>query len=237
MNSKKDRDMPKLIRPTYPPQFTITFLTLIFIIASLLSFLIFDVPFNELDQNKNVYFGMILVGIAVIVMVLIIWEEFLFPIKVKEVQGGVLFRNHSTKLRTQALIYCIIPAIFCFIYLEYEVSLIRFLISAGICVICPVLEKLASGITNYNDFLKLTNDKIEYKDNEKEGSFEIKDIQKIVIIKDDSGIIKNIQISLRNNMNVIIDLHNMELDAFYDSIYEFITINYINLFEEKNSAQ
>jgi hypothetical protein len=228
--------MRKVIRPTYPAEFSIGMLALIFIISCLLSHQIFDVPFSDLDQNKSVYFGMFLVGIAVVIMLLIIWEEILFPIRAKEVQGGVIFRNHAAKLKTQLLIYCSIPAIFGFIYFEYDVNHLRFFIWAAVCIASPIVEKIASGINNYNDFLELTNDKIEFKDNEKEGCFEIKEIQSITIIKDERNIIHKIQLLLTNNDNVTIDLDEMELDAFYDSIYKFITIHYKHLLKGTKAA-
>jgi hypothetical protein len=175
---------------------------------------------------------MFLVAIAVVIMVLIIMEEILFPIRVKQVNGGMVFSNHRTKLKTQVLIYCSIPAIFGFIYLEYEVNHLRFIIWATVCIIAPVVEKIASGINNYNDFLMLTNEKIEYKDNEKEGDFEVKNIQTITIIKDEKNIIEKIHLLFKNNNHVTIDLDKMELDAFYDSIYKFLTTNYNHLLKE-----
>lgn len=226
--------MSKLIRSTYPVQFSIALLALVFIISSLLSFQIFTVSFHELNENKSIYLGMFLIGLAVIIMLLIIWEEFLFPIKVKEIPGGLIFRNHRKKLKTQLFIYFSIPAIFIFIYLEYEVNLIRFLFFAAICICTPVLEKIVSGINNYNDFLMLTHEKIEYKDNEKVGSFKIKEIKRIRIVRDEGNAIKNIQLSLINNDNVTIDLDRMELDAFYDSILKFINNYYDFLLEERD---
>ncbi|MFL5728926.1 MAG: heavy metal transporter, partial [Cytophagaceae bacterium] len=108
--------MAKLIRPTYPPAFSFGLLILIFLLSCFLSHQIFDVPFSKsFEENEKVYFGMILVGAAVIIMILILWEEILFPIKVKEINGEVIFRNHRTKLKAQMLMYCFIPAIFIFI--------------------------------------------------------------------------------------------------------------------------
>lgn len=226
--------MPKLIRPTYPAQFSIALLALIFIISSLLSYQIFTVPFYNLNEHKEIYFGMFLIGAAVVIMLLIIWEEFLFPIKVKVVYGGVVFKNHRTKLKTQLFIYCSIPAIFIFIYLKYEVNIVRFIVVAAICVIAPVIEKIASGIKNYNDFLKLTNKRIEYRDNEKEGSYDIKDIKRIFIVKDEGNVIKNLKLLFANNEHVTINLDKMELDAFYELIDKFIATHYKNMLEEKN---
>ena len=226
--------MGKIIRPTYPREFSIGILLLIGVIACFLSHQIFDVPIHALNKNKNVYFGMGLVSIAVINMVLILWEQILFPIRVKEVDGGVIFRNHSTKLITQVLIYATIPAIFVFIYLNYDIKPVRFFIWAAVCIIPPVIEKIVSGINNYNDFLKLTNATIEYKNNEKEGVFNVKDIQNITIIQDDRKIIEKLQLVFANKDSITIDLDEMELDAFYDSINNYISTHYKHLLDQTN---
>ncbi|WP_045464021.1 hypothetical protein [Sporocytophaga myxococcoides] len=217
--------MRKLIRPTYPKEFSIGLLLLIFIFSTFLSHQIFDVPFLELS-NSNVYPGMILVGIAVIIMVLIIWEEFLFPIKIKEVNSKIVFRNRRNKLKTQLFIYLFIPAIFGFIYYKYEINQIRFFLWAAVCIIAPVVEKIASGINNYNDFLKLTNDSIEFRNNKKAGSVKLKEVLHLSLVKDEQGVIKKIQLLMLNNEEVIIDLDEMELEVYYDSISNYITKHY-----------
>jgi hypothetical protein len=221
--------MGKIIRSTYPAGFSIGVLLLIFIIATFLSHQIFEVPIHDLDQNINVYYGMFLVGVAVIIMTLIMWEEILFPIKLKAVDGGLVFRNHRTKLKAQVLIYFSIPAIFTFIYFEYEVNHIRFFLWAAACMIPPVIEKIFSGLNNYNDYLQLTSEKIEYKNNEKVGSFKLKDLQSIAVINDERNIIQKIQLIHKNDAEVIIDLDEMELEAFYSSISKYITTNYKHL--------
>jgi hypothetical protein len=221
--------MAKLIRPTYPIEFSVGILLLIFVITSMLSHQIFKVPFSDLDENLHVYFGMFLVGCAVVIMLLIIWEEILFPIRVKEFNGAIIFRNHGTKLRTQLLIFFSIPAIFCYIYFNYEVNHFRFFVWAAICILAPIVEKIASGLNNYNDFLKLTDEKIQYQDNEKTGDYDTKNIKNIIIIKDEKNIIKKLQLSLTNNNDVIIDLDEMELDAFYIHIESYITRHYKHL--------
>ncbi len=221
--------MRNTIRPTYPIEFSIGVLLLIFVISGFLSHQIFDTPFHELNQTTSVYFGMFLVALAVIIMVLIIWEEILFPIRVKEVNGEMVFRNHRKKLLVQLIIYCTIPAIFTFIYLNYEINLVRFIVWASVCTISPVIEKIVSGINNYNDFLLLSETIIQYKNNEKEGSFELKNIEKIEIITDDRNIIEKILLVLKNNNQVIIDLDEMELDAFFGYIHKFITTHYQHL--------
>lgn len=221
--------MKKLIRPTYPKEFSIGLLILVFVVAFFLSHQIFDAPFS---QRQSVYAGMFLVAIAVIIMLLIIWEEILFPIKIKEIEGGMVFRNHGTKLKTQLLIYSIIPIIFVFIYFEYEIKPFRFIIWAAICTILPIVEKIASGVNNYNDFLKLSDKEISYKNNEKSGVFETKYIQSLTMIKDERNIIEKIELSFSNSNNISIDLDEMELDAYYAYIEQFIITHYSHLLKK-----
>lgn len=180
-------------------------------------------------QGSEVLFGMALVGAAVIIMALILWEEFLFPVHIKPEEDQIVFRNHLTKLKTQIFIYLAIPAIFVFVYLNYPISHVRFFIWAGICIVAPVAGKLISGIKNYNDFLKLTNDAIEYKNNEKEGVLLVKEIQTITLVKDEGKVLHKIQVLMINNNQVTIDLDEMELEAYYQSIDKFIVIHYKNL--------
>ena len=222
--------MAKIIRSTYPAQFSIGLLLLIFVIAFFLSSQVFEVRWKSLiEGTTNVYFGMFLVSSAVIIMVLILWEEFLFPIKFKPAAASVVFSNHRNKLITQTIIYCAIPIIFIFIYFEYKVSHVRFFIWAGICVIAPVVGKLISGIKNYNDFLKLTNEAIEYKNNAEAGVFPVKDIRFIELIKDERNILHKIKLVLTNDSQVTIDLDEMELEDFYDLIDKSIALHYPNL--------
>jgi len=221
--------MGKIIRPRYSIEISIGVLLLIFALSCFLAFQIFDIKGPELNVGKNIYPGIVLVSIAVLIMVLVLWEEFLFPVKVKPEGDGMVFRNHGTKLKTQILIYLLIPVIFVFVYIEYEVNLVRFLIWAAICIGAPVAGKLISGIKNYNDFLKLNNDSIEYKNNEKEGIFLLKDIQHIILVKDERKVLHKIQLVLTNNNEVLIDLDEMELEAFISSIDKFINAHYNNL--------
>lgn len=220
--------MRKIIRPRYSIELSIGLLLLIFMIAFFLSHQIFNT--SHLADGENVYFGTFLVSIAVIIMVLVLWEEFLFPIHVKpEHDGGVIFRNHRNKLKTQLLIYCLIPIIFGFIYVTYEVNLIRFIIWAVIGMTLPVAGKLISGLKNYNDFLKLTNTQIEYKNNEKVGVFDLKQVQRIELIRDERKVLHKIQLSLITGSQVMIDLDEMELEEFLTSIDTFITTHYGSL--------
>lgn len=218
--------MAKIIRPTYPANFSIGLLLLIFFLATFLSFEIFDVKWNELMEGQGPILGMVLAGVAVVIVALILWEEFLFPVRLKPIEDEIIFRNHFTKLKSQVLIYSFVPAIVIFLYLNYKISSIAFFIWAAICVIAPVVGKLSSGIRNYNDFLKLTNDTIEFRNNEKEGVLKVKDIKEILLIKDESNVLHKISVVMSNDTTIAIDLDEMELEAYLDTIEQFVASHY-----------
>jgi hypothetical protein len=224
--------MAKIIRPTYPLEFSIGLLLLIFALSTFLSFEIFDVRWREITEGEGPLLGMLLSGIAVIVMSLILWEEFLFPVRIKPDADQIVFRNHVTKLRTQVLIYSVIPGIIGFIYVNYEVSYVPFFIWAVICAVAPLAGKLISGIRNYNDFLKLTNETIEYKNNEKEGVLPVNEIREIILIKDDSKILHKVKVVMLNNNQVVIDLDEMELDPYCQAINGYIKDHYKHFVKE-----
>jgi hypothetical protein len=224
--------MAKIIRPTYPVEFSIGLLLLIYALSTFLCLQFFEVKWRDVLNGNGPMFAMLLPGVAVVIMALILWEEFLFPVRLKPTADEIVFRNHFTKLKTQALIYCAIPAIIAFIYFNYEVDHVRFFIWAAICLVAPVAGKLISGIKNYNDFLKLTNDAIEYKNNEKEGVLPVQDIQQIILIKDESKVLHKIQVQMQNNIHVIIDLDEMELEAYYKTIDQFIKGHYKKLVKQ-----
>ena len=217
--------MAKIIRSTYPKEFSIGLLLLIFALSSFLSAQIFRVTWHQVLEGSDVLFGMLAVGIAVVIVALILWEEFLFPVHIKPAADQVIFRNHRTKLKVQVVIYFAIPVIFGLIYFYYEVNHVRFFIWAIICTVVPVAGKLISGIKNYNDFLKLTDDTIEYKNNEEEGVLHVKDIKEIILIKDETKVLHKIQLMLTNS-EVTIDLDEMELEAYYKTIEEYMAIHY-----------
>ena len=223
--------MSKTIRPTYPIELSIGLLFLIFFLSCFLSYHIFDIHSNK--NGEDIYYAMSLVGVAVIIMVLIVWEEFLFPINIKPVKGGMIFRNHRSKLRIQVFFYCFIPTIFTFVYIKYAVHPISFGIYAAVCIGFPVVEKLISGINNYNDFLLLTDTKIEFKNNAKIGTIEISNIIEILIIRDERKVLQKIQLILLQNNIVTVDIDEMELYDFYDTILGFITNHYRHLVNEK----
>ncbi len=221
--------MAKVIRATYPLEFSIGLLLLIFVLSSFLSSQIFTASWRDILDGNHAILGMALVGIAVVIMALILWEEFLFPVKIKPMEDQVVFRNHQTKLKTQVFIYFLIPAIFAFIYLNYEINFVRFLIWAIICVTAPVGVKLFSGIKNYNDFLKFNFQILEYKNNEKSARFEVNNIQQIHLIKDDRGTLHKIEVTTKDNKTEVIDIGEMELEAFYEVIEQSILIHYKSL--------
>jgi hypothetical protein len=214
--------MAKIVRPTYPKEFSIGMLLLIFVLSSFLSFEIFTVKWQQVLDGGSPMLGMLLAGLAVVIMSLILWEEFLFPVRIKPMADEIVFRNHFTKLKTQVLIYCAIPVIVVFVYFNYEVSHFPFFIWAGICIIAPVAGKLISGIKNYNDFLKISNDAIEYKNNAEEGVLRVYEIKEIGLIRDEADVLHKIQVEMKNNTTVMIDLDEMELEAYYETIDEFV---------------
>lgn len=225
----------KVVRSSYPAESNILLLSYVFFIACFFSYQMLGVTFHDLLHWNTAYFGIVLMGVAATVMVLIVWEEMVFPIRATKIKGGWEFRNHRTKLKTQILLYSIIPVIVCFVYFTYEVNHLHFIIWAIVCLVPPVVEKLVSGVKNYNDFLRLTHDRIEYKNNEKEGVFETKDIQSIQLIDDQDSIMKKFRLYFSNKEAVTIDLHEMELEAFYESIDDFITTEYAHLLKNKSS--
>jgi hypothetical protein len=214
--------MAKIIRPTYPLEFSIGLLLLIFLLSTFISFEIFNATWHAVMEGEGPILGMLLSGIAIVIMALILWEEFLFPVRLRPVEDQILFRNHFTKLKTQVLIYCAIPIIIVFIYFNYEVSPLAFFIWAAICLIAPLAGKLISGIKNYNDFLKITNDTIEYKNNEKEGVLPVNEIREIMLIRDEADVLHKIKVLMMDSKEVIIDLDEMELEAYFETIDKFV---------------
>ena len=222
--------MKKTVRSTYPVEFSVGLLILIFVLSYFLSSQLFDISWRELIEGRNMYVfaGMFLVSGAVIIMVLILWEEFLFPIRIKPGKDGMVFRNHRNKLNTQLLIYCIIPAIFIYVYFNFELHHVRFFIWAAICILMPVLVKLVSGLKNYNDFLRLTDTAIEFKNNRKSGVFKVSEIIRLTPIRDENNTLHKFEIRTADTTQII-DLDEMELEAFLSSIDEYINAHYKRL--------
>lgn len=183
------------------------------------------VRWRDIMDGNNQIIAMLLSGLAVVLMALILWEEFLFPVRIKPSEHEIVFRNHFAKLHTQVLIYCAIPVIIGYIYLNYAVSLVSFAIWALILLCAPV-GKIMSGIKNYNDFLKLTADTIEFRNNEKGGVFRTDEIRQITLIKDESSVLHKVNVQTTANTSVMIDLDEMELGEFCQIIEKFIVEHY-----------
>jgi hypothetical protein len=221
--------MIKVIRPAYPIEFSIGLLLLIFVLSAFISFEIFNTTWRAFTEGEGPILGMALSAIAIVIMALILWEEFLFPVRIKPVEREIIFRNHFTKLKTQIIIYCAIPAIVIFIYLNYKVNAIPFFIWASLCVFAPIAGKLRSGLKNYNDFLRLTNDAIEYKNNNEQAVLKISDIREMILIRDEAGVVHKIRVRLSDNAESVIDLDEMELEAYYQTIEVFMYGHYSGL--------
>lgn len=215
--------MAKIVRKSLPLEISIGLLLLIFVLSFLLAGQVFS---NTQPEGTNVYFGMVLVSVAVIVMVLVLWEELLFPVRIKPEQNEVVFRNHRTKLKIQAMIWCVIPVIFWFIYANFTLNPVRFYIWASIITLLPVIGKLFSGINNYNDFLKLTDEAIIYKNNRKTGTFAVSELKHLTLVKDERKVLHKIELLLVDGKTVTIDLDEMELEAFLETIDQYIAIHY-----------
>ena len=221
--------MTKTIRKTYPRDFSIGVLIIIFTCVFFLAGQLFEKHQPNLSDYLNMYVAYFLVSLAVLVMILILWEEILFPVTIKPEGDGLIFRNHRTKLKIQALFFLSIPAIIVFLFLNYEVNTFRFFGWAAVNMGLPILGKLISGINNYNDFLTLTSSYIEYKNNELEGKFEVSDIQSMHINKDDKGLHQKLVLEFKSSESVTIDMDEMELEDFYESIDEYIAEHYKSL--------
>jgi hypothetical protein len=221
--------MAKIIRPTYPAEFSFGILLLIFLLSSFLSYEIFDLKWHDVIHGGHGILPMALAGLVVVIATLIMWEEFLFPVRIKPMEDEIIFRNHFTKLKMQVLIYSAIPIIVVFLYLNFDVNPVVFTIWASFCVIAPVTGKLISGIKNYNDFLKLSGEAIAFKNNQKEGVLIVKEIEQIRIITNAENGHHKLQIFMKNNNEETIDLDEMELEDYYKTIEQFIHSHYKGL--------
>ncbi len=221
--------MAKTIRHKLSAEYSIGILILIFVLTFFLSGRLFESHLLTSGSRANSYLGMFLVSLAVIIMILILWEELLFPVKVVENLNEVIFRNHRNKLKIQVLLYLTIPAIIGFLYAYYEVNLYFFIPWTIVCLGVPVAGKLVSGINNYHDFLRVTDELLEYKNNEKEGTINIKEIISIELMKDEDEILSKLKLSLKNGSEVTIDLDEMELEEFYISIEEYLVLHFQDL--------
>ncbi len=221
--------MGKIIRQKLPTEYSIGILLLTFVMSYFLAGRLFETHVSRASEMPDLYIGMFLASVAVIIMVLILWEELLFPIKIKPSEEEIIFRNHRNKLKIQVLIYLSIPIIVGFLYVNYEVNLFSFIPWALVCLIAPVVGKLGTGINNYNDFLRLTKSEIEYKNNELEGKLKVQDIKYMSLLKDGDGILSKLDIAMKDGAQLTIDLDEMELEELYFIIEEYMAIHYSKL--------
>ena len=226
--------MKKVIKSKLPTEYGIGILILLFGLAFFLSGRLFDHSLTNQGHASNSYLGMFLASLVVIVVVLILWEEILFPIKITHTEEEVVFRNHRNKLKIQVLLYLIIPVTIAYLKLYFDINLFFFVPWAIVCLLIPVAGKLVSGINNYHDFLRLTDEILEYKNNEKMGAYKVVDIHTMKLIRDEDNILSKLQLVLTDQSHIVIDLDEMELEEFYDSIEEYITQHFaVKLIVEK----
>ena len=219
----------KVVRKTYRRDVSFGLMVIIFSVVFFLAGQLFEKHQPNLGGFIDLNFGKALVSIAVVVMILILWEEILFHVHIKPVDDGLIFRNHATKLKFQVMIYLIIPLIIGFLYINYQLNVFRFFSWAIVVTGLPVIGKLMSGIKNYNDFLKLTVSAIQYKNNELQGTYLLSDVRRIVLIKDDGHVLHKLKLELATGNPVTIDLDEMELEDFYEAINKYIDVHYPHL--------
>ncbi len=127
------------------------------------------------------------------------------------------------------------PLIFYFIYLEYDLKVSHFLIWAFFCIVLPAGEVIMSGINNQRYFLKLTTRMIKFKNGEQEGTYATKDIRNIRITTEKTRRfvnLKKVELLFANQEAVEIDLDEMNLHVFYESILAFIKKYYSHMLIE-----
>jgi len=219
----------KVVRKTYRRDVSFGLMVIIFSVVFFLAGQLFEKHQPNLGGFIDLNFGKALVSIAVVVMILILWEEILFHVHIKPVDDGLIFRNHATKLKFQVMIYLIIPLIIGFLYVNYQLNVFRFFSWAIVVTGLPVIGKLMSGIKNYNDFLKLTVSAIQYKNNELQGTYLLSDVRRMVLIKDDGHVLHKLKLELATGNPVTIDLDEMELEDFYEAINKYIDVHYPHL--------
>ncbi|MGE0588930.1 MAG: heavy metal transporter [Cyclobacteriaceae bacterium] len=216
----------KVVRRTYRRDVSFGLMVIVFAVVFFLAGQLFEKHQPNVNGLINLDLAKGLISLAVIVMVLIVWEEILFHVHIKPVEDGLIFRNHGTKLKVQAMFYLIIPVIIVFVYLNFNVNTFRFFGWALVVAGLPVVGKLMSGIKNYNDFLKLTGSAIQYKNNELEGTYQLAEIKQIHLVKDKRDVLHKMKVELTGGNTVTIDLDEMELEDFYESINEYIVEHY-----------
>lgn len=220
--------MKKIVRHSYPIEISLLILSFVFLVASFLAYDIFYIPFNHAVRRSLPYGGIFLIAGAVVIAMLVIWEELLFTVAVKTNIEILKVRNHRAKLLIQALLYPIIPLLFYFVYQYYNIRMTHFYIWLGFCTIVPIVVKIFSGFKNFHDFLILTAEEIEYKNNELEGKYKVSEITYITLVKDNDHILSKMILGLKDS-ELVIDLDEMELEDYYENIQEFVKLKYKNL--------
>lgn len=221
--------MKKIVRHSYPIEISFLILSFVFLVSSFLAYDIFYIPFNHAVRRSLPYGGIFLIAGAVVIAMLVIWEELLFTVAVKHNAEILNVRNHRTKLIIQAAIYPIIPLLFFLVYKYYNIRMTHFYIWLAVCTVVPVAVKIFSGFKNFNDFLKLSATEIDYKNNEKEGKFNVANLTYISLVKDNDHILTKMILGM-DDTKLTIDLDEMELEDYYDNIEEFVKRTYRNIY-------
>ncbi len=220
--------MKKLQHPVQRTELDIVVISVIFLVAFFLSNPIFNLSYRDPVERNIAYTGMLLIGIAAMLVTLIVWENLLFSVQLKKVEGGVRVSNHTRKNVIQALLYAAVLVIFLVVFLFYPVHQNHFQVCLGLFTIIPVGHKVISGIRNSNPFLKLTRSEIQFRNHRKRGRFELKKIQYIRIIKGAGNTISKLRLGI-DDSEVTIDLDEMHVNAFDDNISDYIRTNYTTL--------
>lgn len=220
--------MRKIVRHSYPIEISLLILSFVFLVSCFLAYDIFYIPFNHAVRRSLPYGGIFLVAAAVVIAMLVIWEELLFAVAVKHNTEILKVRNHRTKLLIQAVIYPVIPLLFFLVYKYYNIRMTHFYIWLAVCALVPLVVKIFSGFKNFNDFLKLSSTEIDYKNNAKQGKYDVAKLSFITLVKDNDHILTKLILGLKDS-ELTIDLDEMELEDYYDSIEEFVKRTYKNL--------
>lgn len=221
--------MKKVVRQAYPIEVRAMILAFIFLVACFFTRDIFNITIHYSEEQKTAYVGMLLVGSAIVIALLVMWEELLFPVVINKNDSVLKVRNHRRNLLAQTFVYLTIPAIFTIIYLYFNIrNMFHFEIWACICIVIPLVANIFSGIKNYNDFLSLSPTEIQYKNDEKEGKYLIGEIKYISLVKEHDNLPHKLILGVAD-AEVCIDLDEMELHAYYENVQEFVFKTYRNI--------
>src|SRR6185312_11675027 len=200
--------MKKLQRPLQHTMLDILIFCLIFLIAFFLSKPLFEASYTTHGQKIIEYSGMCLIGITAVLVTLIIWESILFPPKFSRVDDGVRVSNPTLKNLIQVMLYMATLIIMLAIFYSYPVREPHFRYCFVVFAGMPLIHKIISGIRKGSSFLKLTGTEIRYRNRRKRGSFELRKIQYIRIIRGAGNTISKLRLGI-DNSEVTIDLDEM----------------------------